>query len=120
NSDEAIRALRTAVDISEQNPSLVLLLGYAYASGGKSAEARAILKNMDVPTKGSTEYPFETALVDMALGDHDRTFEWLERAYGERAWQMGFLGVEPLVDPLRGDPRFADLLRRLNLQQVVP
>jgi tetratricopeptide (TPR) repeat protein len=119
DSEEAIRAMQTAVDVSEQNPSLVLLLGYAYASGGKSAEARAILKEMDVPSKGSSEYPFETALIYMGLGDHDRSFEWFERAYAERAWQMGFLGVEPLVDPLRSDPRFARLLQKLDLEETI-
>jgi DNA-binding winged helix-turn-helix (wHTH) protein/TolB-like protein/Flp pilus assembly protein TadD len=119
DSEEAIRAMQTAVDVSEQNPSLVLLLGYAYASGGKSAEARAILKEMDVPSKGSSEYPFETALIYMGLGDHDRSFEWFERAYAERSWQMGFLGVEPLVDPLRSDPRFAPLLQKLDLEESI-
>jgi hypothetical protein len=51
------------------------------------------------------------------LGDDDRTMEWLERAYRERSPQMSFVKIEFWSDSLRSDPRFQDLLRRMNFPQ---
>ena len=51
----------------------------------------------------------------MALGDHDEAFAWLERAFEERDRMMVSLRVHPRLDPLREDPRFTDLLRRMGL-----
>lgn len=109
--DEAIAAFRTVVDQSGRNPSLLPLLGFGYASAGKRAEAEAILKEMS----SGSERPFETALIYIGLGDHDLAFEWMEKAFEARAWQLGFLKVEPLFDPIRSDPRYTDLLRRIGL-----
>ena len=53
-------------------------------------------------------------LIYTGLGQKDKAFEWLERAYEARA--MGIIKAVPTLDPLRSDPRFADLLRRMNLQ----
>jgi hypothetical protein len=50
-----------------------------------------------------------------SLGDKNKAFEWLERAYAARDSQLEFLGVQPFYDPLRSDPRFRDLLRRIHL-----
>jgi len=50
----------------------------------------------------------------MGLGDKDRAFEWLEKAYEERAGRLVYLKVEHAFDPLRSDPRFGDLVRRLK------
>jgi len=51
----------------------------------------------------------------VALGDPDQAFAWLERAYQDRDRMMVYLRVHPRLDPLRADPRFADLLARMNL-----
>jgi hypothetical protein len=50
----------------------------------------------------------------VGLGNKDRAFEWLEKAYGERACRLVYLNVEKAFDPLRSDPRFVDLLRRMK------
>jgi len=55
------------------------------------------------------------ALIYAGLGGKDQAFEWLERAYDERDKGILFLMVDPPLDPLRSDPRFQDLLRRMNL-----
>ena len=58
---------------------------------------------------------YDIALIHLGLGEKDQAFAWLERAYEERCPTLEFLKVEPSLDPLRSDPRFADLLRRMNL-----
>jgi len=59
--------------------------------------------------------PVAFAVLHIALGDHDAAFEALERAYEDRRGWLAYLRVEPAVDPLRGDPRFARLLERMRL-----
>jgi predicted Zn-dependent protease len=103
------------VELSKRNPSMLALLAYGYAAAGKRNEARAILKEFSSATTKQPVSQIETAMVYIALGEHDTAFEWLDKAYYERAWQLGFLKVEPIFDPLRFDPRFADLMRRLDL-----
>jgi len=61
--------------------------------------------------------PVAMVHVYIGLGDKDRAFAWLEKAYQERSNLMAFLKVEPIADPLRSDPRFDDLLRRMGLPQ---
>ena len=58
---------------------------------------------------------FEMAEIFAQLGEKDQAFAWLERAYEERSFMMLYLKVAPNLDPLRSDPRFADLLRRVGL-----
>lgn len=56
------------------------------------------------------------AIVNVALGDKDQAFEWLEKGYHDRSEHMLYVKVEPLVDPLRDDPRFVSLLKRVGLE----
>jgi adenylate cyclase len=89
-------------------------LGFVYARAGREDEARAILEELNeregyVPATGP-------ALIYVGLGDHDKAFEWLERAYEERSVTLVFVD-SPIWDPLRSDPRFQDLLRRIGLPE---
>ncbi len=111
--DEAITELRAVVQLSERNPSMLALLGYAYASAGREIEVKAIMNELQAGKQPVN--PIVMAMINIALGENDRAFEWLEKAFDERAWQLGFLKVEPIFDPLRKDPRFTDLMRRANL-----
>jgi hypothetical protein len=54
-------------------------------------------------------------VVHVGLGANDKAFEYLERAYEERSGSLIYLKVEPILDPLRSDPRFQDLVRRVGL-----
>jgi len=54
------------------------------------------------------------------LGDKEQAFAWLERSYEERRQRMVWLNVDPLLEPLRSDPRFADLVRRVGLPSPAP
>jgi hypothetical protein len=61
--------------------------------------------------------PVAMVQVYIGLGDKDRAFAWMEKAYQERSYFMACLQVIPVADPLRSDPRFDDLLRRMGLLQ---
>ncbi len=114
-SEEAIAEFQTVVKLSQRTPSLLALLGYAYATAGKHDEARAILEELNFQSKNQPVFPFETAMIYIGLGEREQAFTWLEKAYDERAWQLGFLKAEPIFDPLRSDSRFTDLMQRVNL-----
>jgi len=88
-------------------------LGNAYARAGQKAEAQKLLQKL-IELSKQKRGTWEVALIHAGLGDKDRAFEWLERAYQVRDKGMSFLKVDPPLDPLRSDPRFQDLLRRMN------
>ena len=89
-------------------------LGNAYARAGQKAEARKLLQKLIELSKQQLG-TWEVALVYAGLGEKDRAFEWLERAYKIHDSGMCWLKVDQPLDPLRSDPRFQDLLRRMNL-----
>jgi DNA-binding winged helix-turn-helix (wHTH) protein/tetratricopeptide (TPR) repeat protein len=91
-------------------------LGHAYAQAGRYEEARQLLTKLEseIPSTGRAG---NVAMIYTGLGDFDRAFAWLDRAYEERAW-LGALKVAPAWDPLRPDPRFATLLRRVGLADL--
>jgi len=89
-------------------------LGNTYARMGNNAEAqKAIQKLNQLPEQNVENYP--VAIVYAGLGEKERAFKWLERAYKVHDSSMVFVKVDPLLDPLRSDPRFQDLLRRVGL-----
>lgn len=90
-------------------------LGNALARAGREKEARECLRQIQESLKKEPIGVYEVALVYAGLGEKDRAFEWLERAYEVRDRALAYLKVEPPLDPLRSDPRFEDLLRRMSL-----
>ena len=112
--DRGIPLLEKEARAAEDHPLYIGLLGHAYAQAGRLADARRIveqLKKFSSPGSGS----YSMALVYAGLGDTQQALDWLERAYEERSGWMIFLYVDPVFDPLHGEPRFRDLLRRMNL-----
>jgi TolB-like protein/Tfp pilus assembly protein PilF len=112
--EEAIAMLEKAVTLSEGVPMYVAGLGHAYALAGRNNEALQILNQLQEQRTRMPPDPFHIALVYIGLGDKEEAFEWLEKAYQERSTQLVFLKVGPRFDSLRDDPRFQDLLRRMN------
>jgi TolB-like protein/Tfp pilus assembly protein PilF len=88
-------------------------LGNACARAGQRAEAQRLLQKSIEQSRHEVG-AYEVALVYAGLGEKDRACEWLERAYKAHEGDMSFLKVDPPLDPLRSDPRFQDLLRRMN------
>ena len=81
---------------------------------GRRAEAEKALAQLGELSKRRFVSAFPIAWIHLGLGNNDRTFDWLEKAYEERAPRLVYLKAERAFDPLRSDPRFVDLLRRLK------
>jgi DNA-binding winged helix-turn-helix (wHTH) protein/TolB-like protein/Tfp pilus assembly protein PilF len=109
--DEGISELQKA----KANPDSRALLAYAYGLAGKRSEARKILDELGDLSNQKYVSPFPLAVAYAGLGDKERAFEALDKAYVDKSWGMGMLEVNAVFDPLRPDPRFATLLERLNL-----
>ena len=113
--DEAIAELRKAVELSQGSGAQLGSLGYAYAAAGRRAEALEVAQRLQAIAKEHYVPPGAVALVFSGLGDADAAMLWLERANEERdPWVTG-IQIEPMFDPIRTDPRFQDLVRRVGL-----
>ena len=115
--DEAIPVLENALTISERSPAVIGVLVRAYAHAGRRAEALRLLD--ELKRRQQTGYVPAAAFVNahLGLGDNEQAFAWLERAYQEHSQILQYIKVHPFFDPLRGDPRFADLVRRVGLDR---
>ncbi len=114
---QAIATFQKGMTQAERNPKLLASLGHAYALSGERDKANQILVELREMSKYRYISPYLFAVVYLGLGDKDQTFAWLEKAFQDRSFFLIWLKVEPLFDPLRDDPRFADLLRRVGLPQ---
>lgn len=91
------------------------LLPQALERPAAKREAWQIVNKLKVMSQRVYVSPLHMALVYTGLGERDRALVWLERAYKDRSNFMSRLKVDPRFDPLRSDPRFQNLLRRMNL-----
>lgn len=113
--EAAVNSLETAVEISDSTEITLAALAGAYARTGREGEARSLLALLQDPDRTATPPLYEIAKVHLALGEVDTAFDQLEQAFESRALQLVFIGVDPEVDPIRNDPRFRDLLARMDL-----
>ena len=115
--EEAIRVLEKTVSIMDRSAGSIEFLATAYAHAGRRREALRLINELKQRRK--TSYVSADALVDpyLALADYDEAFVWLERAYQEKSGGLQYLKVDPFFDPVRKDPRFVDLVRRVGLAQ---
>jgi DNA-binding winged helix-turn-helix (wHTH) protein/TolB-like protein/tetratricopeptide (TPR) repeat protein len=101
--------------VSGGNPVYLSSLGHAYALLGNVVEARKVLGELDELSQRRYVSPYERAILHAALGETGQALDWLEKAYQQRSGWMLYLPVEPRLDPLRPDPRFGNLVRRVGL-----
>ena len=114
--DDAIATLRKTCQLWP-GASPIAWLGEAYAAAGYRDEAHKVLRQLEELSKQRYVTPYGRARIYAALGETDETFKWLETAYQQRANWMVLLKVDPCFDNLRSDPRFQDLMRRMNFQE---
>jgi len=112
---EAIPELQKATELSAGAKYAQAALGHALALAGRKREARDLVEQLKEESKRSYVGAYNIALIHIGLGENDRAFEWLDKAYEERSNWLSYVKVEPRLDPLRSDPRFADLLRHMGL-----
>jgi len=111
--DEAIAEFRRAIELSEGNTTFESNLANAYAVSGRKDEATKIVKDLESRQSQDSSTDASIALVYVGLSDNDRAMIWLNKAYQAR-FNPSIL-MRPAFDPLRPDPRFRDLLRRIGL-----
>ena len=119
NRESLLTAIRELEQLAEMEYGWTLtLLGYAYARNGQSDEARRIVQLIE--DRGDPDFvdPVRVIPVYIALGEIERAFNLLERAYSVRSFILMYtIKSDPWFDPLRNDPRFEDLLRRMGLTE---
>ena len=122
NANEGVAEMEKGVALDKElskNPERwdrYPLLSYAYAMAGRRVEALKILDEQQRLAKQRYVSPYNFAIIYTGLGDKDRAFEWLTKCVEEHTLILFHLKSRPLFDSLRSDPRYADLLRRMNLE----
>jgi TolB-like protein/DNA-binding winged helix-turn-helix (wHTH) protein/Tfp pilus assembly protein PilF len=114
--DNAIREFRNALQLSGPDDSdLMLDLGFAYAVNGERDEARKILAKLKALHERGLAASGSIGILYGALGESDEAFAWLQRAYAERDPELTYIKIGRRFEPLRRDPRYQELVRRVGL-----
>lgn len=117
NLQEAISEYQKAIEISDGDQDPAVALAHAYSAAGKKAEGEKILRDLERKSKETSISPYKLATLYAGLGENDKAFEFLEKAYSEKSLDMSwFLKSDFLLDGLRSDPRFQRLLLRMGLK----
>ena len=112
---EAISEYQKAMEISGNSQSAVAL-AHAYSATGKKAEAEKILHNLERKLRETSASPYTMATIYAGLGENDKAFEFLEKAYSQKSLDIPWsLKSDLVLNGLRLDPRFQSLLRRIGL-----
>src|SRR6266513_1760001 len=112
-NDEAVAELQKAAQLSGGSPTVMANLARAYVASGKRGEAIKLLSGLKKRSNATYSHGSEIAVIYAALGDTDQAMNWLEKGFEER-FNPGVL-LRPGFDPLRSDPRFQELVRRIGL-----
>jgi serine/threonine-protein kinase len=111
----AERVLREALALApECGSSTKATLAYSLATAGDPSYARQVAAELEERLKVEYVSPVEQAIVHLALGDKQKALDWTERAIDERRGWVAYLRVHPIVDSLRGEPRFDALVQRMK------
>jgi TolB-like protein/Flp pilus assembly protein TadD len=113
--EQAISELKTGMRLSRDSAFARAKLGYGYALADRRDEAHAMLKQLNELSNQKYVSPYDIAMVHVGLRETDEAFAWLQKAFEQRSLWLGYLNVEPQLDPLRSDQRFQELLRRIGL-----
>jgi TolB-like protein/Tfp pilus assembly protein PilF len=113
--EEAAAAFEKAIENSGGMPLAVCDLTCTYGRAGKRAEAERLLHEMETRKRERYLSPSALALIYLGLGEHEKFFECLSRAYEERNGLLPWIKILPQYDSVRSDPRCQDLLRRTGL-----
>jgi eukaryotic-like serine/threonine-protein kinase len=113
--DLAIGAGEKGVNLSGGSPLMRAALAHTYGMAGRAADARRVLDELTELAQHKYVAPHFFAGIHLGLGQHDRAIEFLEKSYAEHCHWLIYLHIDPSMDDLRDDSRFADLLKRVGL-----
>jgi tetratricopeptide (TPR) repeat protein len=113
--DEAIAEFKIGTTFSKNGGALAGL-AYGYAMAGQKDEALKILDELKTSTSGGLIVPYRVAAIYLALGDKEQAIAWLNKDYEAKGNWLTQLKVDPVMDPLRSDPRFQTLMRKMKLK----
>ena len=115
--EQAIAECQKALAVFGRDPAILSVLGYVYAVSGRRHEAQSIAAEIEGLWKRRYFSPVDGALVYAGLGNKDEAFAWLTKAYEARDPQLIWIKVEPELQSLQSDPRFAELLQRIGFSK---
>ena len=115
NLEAALVQLRMAFQ-KQPDAEIAAHLGEVLWVSGKRDEARTLLEGLLKLSKERFVPPTHIAMIYNALNEREEALAWLERGFQQRAGNIPWMKIEPKFDPLRGDPRLTDLLRRIGIQ----
>jgi TolB-like protein len=113
NYPNAIQEFRVAQSL-DTNPIITGYLGFTYGKSGQKDKAVQTLDELNQLAQRRFVTPFCQALVYVGMGEDSQAIDWLEKAYEERSIWIGWLKVQPMLDPLRSNPRFQTLYQKMN------
>ncbi len=114
--EQSIKDYRHALELSPGDPNFLAALGHVYASSGNTSAAHKILDTLFAVNKQEPVSPFFIALVYAGLNDKEKALDWLENSYKEKSGSVRYLKMEPRLQNLRNDPRYAALMKKIGLE----
>ena len=116
--ERAVSLLERAAAVGGRAPLQLATLAYGYGMVGRRSDAESILKELRARAEANYVSPILFSWTYIGCGQKDRAFEWLEKGYEERAPLVNYMAY-PVFDDLRSDPRFHDMLRRMDLVNLI-
>ena len=113
--EEAIAQFQKTIESSGRGANTIASLGHVFGLAARPVEAQKILLELKERSKQRYVSSYQFALVELGVGRTDQAIRELEAAFEERSTLLTYLKMDPRFDPLRSDPRFQDLLRRIGL-----
>lgn len=114
---EAISELKRAINLSNDRLIYIASLGHAYALSGKRDEAIHILNDLNSRQNNNLAAPFYAGIVNAALGNTDEAISSLYKAYENHFGLLVYIKASPMLDPLRSEPKFTEMLKMIGLEQ---
>ena len=115
---EALRELTKTRNLLKHSPIVEADIGHLHAVSGSKTEAESVIAWLKKESARRHVNPFAIALIYVGLGRNDQGFEWLDTAFRERSDMLVYLRVDPRLDSIRSDPRFARLAGQVGVPHV--
>jgi tetratricopeptide (TPR) repeat protein len=115
--DEGLAKMEEALELSGGQALILADLGWAYAVSGRRDKAREVLERLKTRAKSEYIKPYCFARVYSGLGENDKAFEWLNRAYEEHDVALFTIMTDETLENVRSDPRYPQLLKKMKLTE---